>query len=94
MSEIPDPFRILQVRRTPLRQDGTEPRNSYVVDVEVEGIVHNVYFRRSSGAHIPHSLKGHPNALAIKAAVTRAILDPLLARIEAHRKAGRLGPSR
>jgi hypothetical protein len=92
MSEAPDPFRVLRFRRAPLRQDGTERRTNYVVDVEVDGAVHEVRIRQSGAAHLPQGLKGHPHGPEIKKAVFQAILDPMLRRIEELRKEGRLPP--
>lgn len=52
--------------------------------MEVDGVVHDVPIRRkSSNAHLPQALKGHPLGPEIKKAAMDAVYATLMQRIEA-----------
>jgi hypothetical protein len=89
MSETSAPFRVLRVRDAPFRPDGTR-RSTHIVDVEVDGVIHEVRIRQSGRPHLPQALIGHPRGAEIKESALQAVLGPMLRRIEEHRKAGRL----
>jgi hypothetical protein len=64
------PFTVLGMQRVPPRPDGTERRNSFVFDVDVRGVVHQVRMRRSSHAvKLPPELVGDPLGPEIEVAV-------------------------
>ena len=86
------PFTILRFRRVPPRRDGTEARNSFTVDVEVRGEVHELRVRRSSGAvKVPPALHGDPLVPAIQAAAVDFIVTAAQAVYRERR--GRRGPA-
>ena len=70
------------------RPDGSLRRNSYMFNVEVDGILYRVPMRRRNYAvHIPHELMGHPKAADIKAACEDALLEYARKRLPALREA-------
>ena len=89
MNEMASTFRIIAYRQVPLRPNGTETRNSFVADVEVDGTVHQIYIRQSGRAHIPQALIGHPRASEIREAVGKYVLEHLHARLAELRKTRR-----
>jgi hypothetical protein len=81
MSETPK-YRVVAIQRVDPRPNGTLRRNSYLVSVEVDGVVHDVRIRRESGmAKLPQELIGHPFGKEILALVSKTLLDSLKAHI-------------
>jgi hypothetical protein len=84
MPDTAPAFKVLGVRAVLPRPDGTLRRSSHVVDVEVDGVAHEIRIRRSNGAaHLPQALIGNPLGPAIKGAASKALRALLLPRIEA-----------
>lgn len=76
-------FAILSMEQRPLRADGTEPKNKYVVTVRVGDVNFDVPLRTTSSnvARLPPELRNHPQAEEIKKAAVQYILDEMQAQM-------------
>lgn len=82
MLEESSTFHILRYRQAEPHPDGTRNRNSYFVEVEVNGVVHEVGIVRANGrAQVPLELKGHPLAQDIKTAALGFVLQDLQTKL-------------
>src|SRR6201999_3022277 len=76
------PFRVLGYRESPLKHDGTFPRNRWWVSVEVDGKIHEVSIRDETfGVHLPPELRKHQLGKAIKSAASRYLAADLLPKL-------------
>jgi hypothetical protein len=75
------PFRVLGYQESPLKHDGTSPKNRWWVSVEVEDKQYKVGIRREScSIRLPLELRDHPMAKEIKGAAAKIITEVLLSR--------------
>jgi hypothetical protein len=77
-------FHVLRYRQAEPYPDGTRNRNSYFVEVEIDGVVYEAGIVRANGrAQVPEKLKGHPLAQDIKKAALEFVLQDLQAKLTA-----------
>jgi hypothetical protein len=77
-------FNVVRYRPAEPHPDGTRNRNSYFVEVDLDGVVYEVGIVRANGrAQVPEELKGHHLAQDIKKAALEFVLRDLQAKLTA-----------
>jgi hypothetical protein len=77
-------FTVVRYRQAEPHPDGTRNRNSYFVEVEMNGAVYEVGIVRANGrAQVPEELRSHHLAQDIKKAALEFVLQDLQAKLKA-----------